>query len=424
MVKGLKNTDAGIIPNDWNVKNIVENSTMKARIGWQGLTVAEYLNKGDYNLITGTDFVDGKIKWDACHFVDKERYIQDKNIQIKVGDILITKDGTIGKIAFVDRLPLPATLNSGVFVIRPKEGTYLPQFLFYIFNSFYFRDFLNKLVAGSTINHLYQKDFVSFIFPLPPTKAEQTAIATALNNADALIQQLKQLISKKIAIRNEISRDLLSENRKVGNSSEKWNEVSIEKLCKTFTKQTGFDYSAHIKPKLVTNYVEGVIPFIQNKDFDGYNINFNTDYFIPFNVAKDFPRILLNEKCLLISISGSIGNVGVFSNNQVAFLGGAIAVAKFNDHTLIDWTMYYLRSPNGQNMMLAKVKTGSHQNLILDDIRKMLIPIPPKNEMQTIVTILSDMGNEIQELEKKLEKYKMLKQGMMQSLLTGKVRLV
>jgi type I restriction enzyme S subunit len=147
MVEGFKNTEVGTIPIDWKVKNIVENSTMKARIGWQGLTVSEYLDKGDYFLITGTDFVEGKIKWDTCHFVDKSRYDQDKNIQIKEGDILITKDGTIGKIAFVDDLTLPATLNSGIFVIRPKKNdNYLPKFLFYIFNSFYFNDFLTQIM--------------------------------------------------------------------------------------------------------------------------------------------------------------------------------------------------------------------------------------------------------------------------------------
>ncbi|RZB35174.1 MAG: type I restriction enzyme, S subunit [Desulfobacteraceae bacterium Eth-SRB1] len=206
---GYKQTEVGVIPEDWGIKSIVENSTMKARIGWQGLTVAEYLKNGDYFLITGTDFVDRKIKWDTCHYVNKVRYVQDKNIQIRVGDILITKDGTIGKVAYVDSLPLNATLNSGVFVIRPKDNAYNPLYLFYIFNSSFFRDFLNKLVAGSTINHLYQKDFVSFQIPLPPTKAEQTAIATALNDADALITQSGKLIAKKRAIKQGAMQELL-----------------------------------------------------------------------------------------------------------------------------------------------------------------------------------------------------------------------
>ena len=128
-------TEHQILPENWWVRNIAENSTLKARIGWQGLTTAEYLDDGDYYLVTGTDFENGKIKWSTCHFVAKERFIQDKNIQLKIGDILITKDGTIGKVAFVDKLPLEGTLNSGVFVIRPKYEEYVPLYVYYIFRS-------------------------------------------------------------------------------------------------------------------------------------------------------------------------------------------------------------------------------------------------------------------------------------------------
>jgi type I restriction enzyme S subunit len=157
---GYKQTEIGVIPSDWESINMSEHSILKARIGWQGLTTAEYLSSGKYYLVTGTDFVDGKVNWTSCHFVDKYRYIQDKNIQLVIGDVLLTKDGTIGKVGFVDTLPLPATLNSGVFVIRPRNRAYDSLFLYFILNSNIFSDFLFKLQAGSTISHLYQKDFV------------------------------------------------------------------------------------------------------------------------------------------------------------------------------------------------------------------------------------------------------------------------
>ncbi len=118
---GYKKTDIGVIPNDWQNQQLVKVATLKARIGWQGLTTAEYRIQGDYLLVTGTEFKDGKIDWDSCFYVDYERYKQDKNIQLKTDDVLVTKDGTIGKIAFVDNLPMVATLNSGVFVIRPIQ---------------------------------------------------------------------------------------------------------------------------------------------------------------------------------------------------------------------------------------------------------------------------------------------------------------
>lgn len=205
--------------------------------------------------------------------------------------------------------------------------------------------------------------------------------------------------------------------------SQNWKILTIEDLTKIFTKQTGFDYSAYIKPTLVQEYRTGYIPFIQNKDFEGKLINYETDYYIPENVAKNFPRILLNENCLLISISGSIGNVAVFSNKQMAFIGGAVAVGKFKDKELLDWCMYYLLSNEGQNKLLGNVKAGSHQNLILDDLRKIEIPIPPKEEQKAIAKALSDTDELITTLEKLISKKEAIKQGTMQQLLTGKKRL-
>ena len=141
---------------------MAQDSYIKARIGWQGLTTAEYLETGKYKLITGTDFKNGKVDWNNCCNVEKERYDQDKNIQVCLKDILLTKAGTIGKVAYVDQLPEPATLNSGVFVIRPIFESYDPLYFFFVLRSEIFKEFLNKVCAGSTINNLYQKRFLIF----------------------------------------------------------------------------------------------------------------------------------------------------------------------------------------------------------------------------------------------------------------------
>ena len=184
----MKQTEIGLIPDDWEVKNINEECTIKARIGWQGLKSNEYLDFGDYVLITGTDFDNGFINWKSCNYVSEWRFKQDKNIQIKQGDVLITKDGTIGKVAFLNEIPMQGTLNSGVFVIRPKSYEKIDTvFLSLIFKSIWFDSFLEQITSGSTIVHLYQKDFVTFNFPIPPTLAEQQRIAKALSDVDALI---------------------------------------------------------------------------------------------------------------------------------------------------------------------------------------------------------------------------------------------
>lgn len=194
----------------WEELNLGESAILKARIGWQGLTTAEYLNNGNYFLITGTDFKNGYIDWGNCVFVKKNRYDQDKNIQIQKEDVLVTKDGTIGKVALVDKVPKPTTLNSGVFVIRPKNKAFNSKYFYYVLMSNHFDKFLSKLTAGSTISHLYQKDFIHFTFPIPPTYEEQEQIAQVLFVIDQEIENLEQKLSKYQRIKQGLMQQLLT----------------------------------------------------------------------------------------------------------------------------------------------------------------------------------------------------------------------
>jgi type I restriction enzyme S subunit len=194
----------------WKERQLGNTAVLKARIGWQGLTTAEYLETGDYYLVTGTDFKGGYIDWSNCHFVDELRYKQDKNIQLKQHDVLVTKDGTIGKVALINHLDRPATLNSGVFVIRPIQDAFLPSFFYYLMCSSIFSDFLKQLSAGSTINHLYQKDFVNFVYKTPSSISEQEEFASTLANMDAEIVALETKLDKARQLKQGMMDKLLT----------------------------------------------------------------------------------------------------------------------------------------------------------------------------------------------------------------------
>lgn len=199
----------------WEAKVLGQSASLKARIGWQGLTTKEYLDGGDYYLVTGTELHGGEINWDECNHVDAARYKQDVNIQLQIDDVLVTKDGTIGKVGIVTTLPKPATLNSGVFVIRPAtRGSaareFHPKFFYYLLCSSVFTDFLEQLAAGSTINHLYQKDFVKFVYHLPPTADEQQAIAHALTDMDTDISEALRKLAKAHQLKQGMMQALLT----------------------------------------------------------------------------------------------------------------------------------------------------------------------------------------------------------------------
>jgi len=195
---------------DWVLKKLGDVATLKARIGWQGLTTAEYKDTGDYFLITGTEFKNGFIDWENCFYVEQNRYKQDRNIQVKENDVLVTKDGTIGKVAFIKEVLKPATLNSGIFTIRPVNQTFHPAFFYYLLLSETFRKFLSQLSAGSTINHLYQKDFIHFEFQTPANVEEQSRIATILADMDVEIEDLETKLAKYKQIKQGMMQNLLT----------------------------------------------------------------------------------------------------------------------------------------------------------------------------------------------------------------------
>lgn len=194
---------------DWITVTFNQVITPKARIGWQGLKKHEYLRSGYSYLIGGTDFSHGTVILDNIWYVSKDRYDMDANIQVSKNDVLVTKDGTIGKVALVPKLGKPATLNSGVFVFRTNNRL-LPTFLFRVLSSSVFREFIDTLSAGSTIKHLYQKDLKNFEFEIPVDKKEQEAIADTLTAMDEEIEALENERDKMIQIRQGAMDDLLT----------------------------------------------------------------------------------------------------------------------------------------------------------------------------------------------------------------------
>ena len=171
----------------WEQRKLSEIATMHARIGWQNLRTSEFLDSGDYMLITGTDFIDGAVNFDTCHYVERERYEQDKHIQIRNGSILITKDGTLGKVAYIQGLTMPATLNAGVFNVEIKDENEVDnRYLFQYLKAPFLMDYVDKKATGGTIKHLNQNILVDFPVVLPH-KAEQEKIGEYFLAIDRLI---------------------------------------------------------------------------------------------------------------------------------------------------------------------------------------------------------------------------------------------
>jgi len=199
------------IPKHWKVKHFKQFSTMKGRIGWQGLKHSEFIDEGPF-LITGMNFKDGKIRWNEVYHITEERYQQAPEIQLREDDILMTKDGTIGKLLYVDEIPVPykASLNSHLLVFRPIRKSYFPRYLYYQLDAYVFQSYVEIAKTGTTFFGISQSAVGRYIAILPPM-SEQKAIAHYLDTKTAQIDQIIQTINTQVEKLQELRKTLIND---------------------------------------------------------------------------------------------------------------------------------------------------------------------------------------------------------------------
>ena len=200
----------GKVPRFWEFKKLKFTSTLAGRIGWQGLTSEEYRDEG-VHLVTGTDFRGGVVDWDKCVRISEQRWAEAAQVQIAEADLLITKDGTVGKVAVCRDLPGKASLNSGVMVIRQRRD-FSSRFLYWLLQSPVFWGWFNDINAGSsTITHLYQADLYNFGFYLPESLEMQERIATVLDAEIAKIDLATDMLQRELEILEQFRKSVIHE---------------------------------------------------------------------------------------------------------------------------------------------------------------------------------------------------------------------
>lgn len=177
--------------------NLGKDLYLKGRIGWQGLSKDEYLPTSNFKIINATALMDGYVDWNNCGYISEERYNEASDIQLKEEDILISKDGTLGKIGYVKNLTSPCSVASGIFVLRNTRPDLVDfDYLYHILKSNIFKNFIHRYKAlGSTISHLYQRDLNNFEIELPNLDV-QKKVAKVLNNLDSKIANNISIISE------------------------------------------------------------------------------------------------------------------------------------------------------------------------------------------------------------------------------------
>jgi type I restriction enzyme, S subunit len=395
-----KQTEVGLIPSDWEVKKL----GMIANIiggGTPSSFVNSYWN-GNINWFTPTEIGKEKYSYESIRKISKHGFENCSAKMLPVGTILLTTRAGIGDVSI---LMQEGCTNQGFqsFIVKNDIDN---EYMYYLISTL--KNIFLQNASGSTFLEISPNRIRSIQIPLPPTKAEQTAIATALSDADALIIGLEKVITKKRNIKQGAMQKLLQ-------PKEGWETKTIKELTKyrrgSFPQPYGLD-----KWYDDTNGY----PFVQVYDVDN---NFRLKNETKRKISKDAQdmSVYIAKGSVIITLQGSIGRIAITQYD--AYVDRTLL---FFESFIIPFDKYFfvLSIFNLFEKEKEKAPGGIIKTITKEALSSFKISYPKIEEQTRIATILSDMDAEINALETKLEKYKKVKLGMMQELLTGKIRLI
>ncbi len=415
-----KLTEVGMIPEDWKVTKLGEVADIKTGPFGSALHEKDYVDDGT-PIITVEHLGERGVVYENVPMVSEDDRKRLKAYSLLEGDIVFSRVGSVDRNSLVKERESGWLFSGRLLRIRLKHQGVDSAFLSYYFNQESTKQRIRSVAVGQTMASLNTQILKSINIAFPPTKSEQRAITTVLSDIDALITSLDKLITKKRDIKQATMQQLLTGKTRLPGFSGEWDVKKLEDECELITKGTtptslGKDFLTQginfVKVESLTE--EGDI--IQDKlafiDEETYNL---------------LKRSQLKNKDILFSIAGALGRTAIVKQDILpANTNQALALIRLKDRSCLYhiFLAKYLTSPEiTKHIGLINVQ-AAQANLSLEDVRHFVIKVPEIPEQQAIATILSDMDAEIAALEHRREKTRMLKQGMMQELLTGKTRLV
>ena len=432
----------GDIPNDWSIKRIKYLANLKGRIGWQGLTSDEYTDEGPF-LITGIDFHNGRINWNSCVHISESRWEEAPEIHIKNGDLLITKDGTVGKVAIVDGLASKASLNSGVLLIR-TQPEYDKKFLFWVIQSEEFwRWFRLKNAGNSTIIHLYQGDFAEFSYTFPRV-SEQKAIADYLDKRCGEIDSIIADIEKQIDLLKQYKKSLITETVTKGlDKSVPMKDSGVEwiGMIPNSWKMSRIKYLTDEKHPYpigdgdhglikADEYTDDGIPYIRVLNLTwGFGLKMDDIVYIPEKLNQLLKSSILRPNDILIAKTGAtIGKTAIIPDslpisNTTSHVGKItlpnIYEAKY---------FYYIFTSEIIQKQIQDISAmqSTRPELGIEGLKNLIVIVPSLEEQKAIAHYLDKRCKEFDEIlinkQQQLELMQQHKKSLIYEYVTGKKR--
>lgn len=433
----------GKIPSHWSVFRIRYNYYLKGRIGWQGLKADEFIDEGPY-LITGTDFINGKVNWDTCYHISQERYDEAPEIHVKEGDLLITKDGTVGKTAYIDNVPGPSSLNSHLLIIRPFNEKCNNLFLQYVINSQIFDSFMRIFQTGSIMASISQEKFCDFRLPLP-SKKEQRSILLYLDDKCGEIDKAIATQEKRVELLKELRQNIITQAvtrginpdaslkdsgvEWIGAVPEHWEVRKLKNICKSekYAIKTG-PFGSQLKGEELQP--DGDVRVYSQRNVIDNNFE-DTNFYVSNAKAKDLESFYTQPLDLLVTSRGTIGKCAILPADAPMGILHPCLIAMRVDTNICDikFVQIYMNESIcfGTNVYLNSNAT-TIEVIYTDTLKNINIPVPPLSEQQEIVSFIETkvarLDKSIEKAEHQIELLQELKQSIITEVVTGKRKVV
>lgn len=428
--RGYKQTEVGLIPEDWS---LVQLDKLANKI-IDGTHHTPTYTKHGVPFLRVTDVQSNEIDFSKLKYVSIEEHeVLIKRCKPEKGDLLLSKNGTIG-IPKVVTWDWTFSIFVSLALIKLKKEKLSPEFLEQFFKSDYLDLQIKQKSKQGTVTNLHLEEIKEFLIPLPPFIKEQTAIANALSDVDALITSLEKLIGKKRAIKTAAMQQLLTGKKRLP-------PFDLAHTGYKQTEQGGIpeDWEAGELGDYLESCSSGATPYRGTPKFYKGNIRWISSGELNYNVIYDTIEKISDEAVkktnlkihpkgtFLMAITGleaagtrgSCGIVGAPSATNQS------CMALYPNKKLSTDFLFHYYVYKGDELALKYCQGTKQQSYTAKLVRVLPLIVPGTIEEQNaIATALSDMDKEIESIESRLNKTQQLKQGMMQELLTGRTRLL
>jgi type I restriction enzyme S subunit len=428
VMRSFKHTEAGMLPDDWSCQDFADLYGEPSRNGIY--KTAEFHGRGtrivNMGEMFGLEFIADQ---NMNRVVLTTRELSVSGLQD--GDLLFGRRSIVpegaGKCSLVVRPNEPLTFESSIIRVRVKKSAVCPKFYYYYFAAPAGRSLISTIVSGTTVQGIRGTELKRLRVPRP-TKTEQEAIAEALSDVDALIESLEQLLAKRRHLKQGAMRELLTGKKRLPGFTEEWGMKTLGDL---FGFSGGFTAS---RDQLSLNgycYLHYGDIHTSSKSFVDVRCEYQDIPKLNIPLTNISPSSLLSDgDVVFVDASeddeGTSKHVVILNPEKVPFISGLhTIVAKAKSDALEHSYRRYCFHTEAVKAQFRFFAVGTKvSGISKSNITKINLPVPSVPEQAAIATILSDMDSDLAALEEKLAKARNLKKGMMQELLTGRIRLV